>query len=186
MTTAQQINPDRRINVRVSQQMYNKLQEYAHFHNISNRKLIEIAIKEKLKPREKTTLEKKLIILCRKLRTENRYLKTKIEQPKIEKQNDYVDRVKQIVNNYYNVDIEVRIRKQEFIIARAIYSAILIKTTKFNHLQIATSLGLERTTIYNCLSNHEDWYSFDRVYKKDFDNILKLIESDEQREANNN
>jgi len=122
----------------------------------------------------------------RQLKTEHKAILVKFEKPKLEKQNDHVERVKEVVNEYFNTDISIKIRKQEFVIGRAIYSAILFKTTSMLHGQIAKTLDLDRSTIYNSMSNHEDWIEFDKVYKKDYETILRQIENEEQRQTNNN
>lgn len=121
----------------------------------------------------------------KQLKTNHKALLVKFEKPKLEKQNDYVMKVKEHIDNYFDIDIFIKIRKQEFVIGRAIYSAILFKTTSMLHGQIAKTLNLDRSTIYNSMKNHEDWIDFDKTYKRDYETILKQIE-DETREANNN
>ena len=126
-----------------------------------------------------------LEIRYKKLKTEHSAILAKFDKPKTEKQNDHVQNVKDTINSYFGIDINIKIRKQEFVIGRAIYSAILFKTTSMLHGQIAKTLNLDRSTIYNSMKNHEDWIDFDKTYKRDYETILRQIE-DETREANNN
>jgi len=128
-----------------------------------------------------------LKIKCVKLTNENLALRVKLNRPKREKQSEEIERLKEIVNRYYDVDLDTKVRKHEFVLARVVYYNILIKTTEMSFAKMVNTLDIEqdRSTVYNSQKNHEDWYDVDKNYRRDFDAILKEYTSDEQREANN-
>jgi hypothetical protein len=127
---------------------------------------------------------KNLEIRYKNLKVELKVIQIKQEKPKAKTQIDFVAKVKQTINDFYKIDIDVKIRKSEFILGRAIYSAILMGKSKMQQSQIAKTLNLDRTTIYNCMKNHEDWMLYDKNYKKDYEAILNIIEN--ENTTNNN
>jgi chromosomal replication initiation ATPase DnaA len=90
-------------------------------------------------------------------------------------------RIKDVVNQYFSVDIDVKVRLRHFIMARVVYYRIMRTTTQMNYRQIAYTLPLmqDHATIINCLNNHSDWYEMDKKYKKDFDAIIKILQNEE-------
>lgn len=120
--------------------------------------------------------------------TENKALKLKLQLPLIQKRDNDINRLKSIINQYFNVDLDTKIRKNDFVLARVIYYNILVKTTNMSYARMVKTLdiGQDRTTVYNSRKNHEDWYQMDKNYRKDFDAILNEYMNHEQREASNN
>jgi chromosomal replication initiation ATPase DnaA len=90
-------------------------------------------------------------------------------------------RIKDVVNQYFSVDIDVKVRLRHFIMARVVYYRIMRSTTQMSYRQIAYTLPLmqDHATIINCLNNHADWYEMDKKYKKDFDAIINILQNEE-------
>lgn len=128
-----------------------------------------------------------LKIKCVKLTNENLALSNRINRPKRERQSEEIEIIKDIINDYFEVDIDTKVRKREFIIARVVYYNVLIKTTQMSFTKIVKTLdiGQDRSTVYNAVKNHEDWLEVDKKYKRDWEEILRQIENEEQRQTNN-
>lgn len=120
------------------------------------------------------------------IKNENLILHNKLySEAKIELPFSY-QRIKDAVNTYFMVDIDIKVRLRNYVKARVIYYQIMRSTTQLTYKAIAKTLVLnhDHASIIHCLQNHQDWYEFDKVYKKDYDTILSQLQ-DETRETNN-
>lgn len=143
-----------------------------------------------------------LKIRCKKLNNENILLKSlrakqiklinkvklyesilKIED-KTEVKN-FHEKVKEICNDYFNIDIDVKVRLRTVVIARVIYYNIVRTKTQMPLKDIASTLDTKQdhSTVINALSNHEDWYLYDKKYKRDYDAIINLLQNEQPEQA---
>ena len=129
-----------------------------------------------------------LKIKCTRLENEKKVLQNKIaKEDKIELPVSY-QRIKDTVNEYFNVDIDVKVRMRPFVIARVVYYQIMRSSTQLSYRSIADTLSLrqDHATLISSLNNHADWYQFDKKYKRDFEAIMLELNSQNETSPNNN
>jgi len=102
-----------------------------------------------------------------------------------------VEKIKEVVNRYFNLEIDTRSRQAELIKARCVYFAFLRNNTDLSLKGIARTLELnfDHSTIIFQLKQHENFMLFSKQYKRQYNEVESLINleiSHEQREANNN
>ena len=124
-----------------------------------------------------------LKVKCVKLTNEIKVIQNKLQKEDKIELPESIQRVKDVCNQYFNVDIDVKVRMRPFIIARVVYYQIMRSSTQMSYRQIALTLNLmqDHATLINSLRNHSDWYEFDKKYKRDFDAIIEILK--EQKES---
>jgi len=128
-------------------------------------------------------LKTRYIAKCNEVKS----LRAKLEQPIRQNVDANIQRVKDIINREFNVDIDVQIRHRDVIDARSMYYRYMRDNTLMSLQKIAKTLDTnhDHATLYNSLNRHDDNVVFDKVYKAKYELILSKI-NHEQREANNN
>jgi chromosomal replication initiation ATPase DnaA len=124
-----------------------------------------------------------LKIKCIRLTNEIKVLQNKLKKKDKIELPASIQRIKDVINEHFGVDIDVKVRMRPFVIARVVYYQIMRSTTQLTYKAIADTLTLrqDHATLISSLNNHADWYQFDKKYKRDFDAImLKLNEPNER------
>jgi chromosomal replication initiation ATPase DnaA len=109
---------------------------------------------------------------------ENKLLTAKIERPKRIKLHNDIQKVKNIINNELNVDIDVSIRYRDVVDARSMYYYWVRHNTLMSLKKIADTLETrhDHSTLIHSISMHEDNMQYDKVYKAKYEIILAKIE----------
>ena len=109
---------------------------------------------------------------------ENKLLTAKIERPKRIELHKDLQRVKDIINNELNVDIDVSIRYRDVVDARSMYYYWVRHNTLMSLKKIADTLETrhDHSTLIHSISMHDDNMQYDKVYKAKYEIILAKIE----------
>jgi chromosomal replication initiation ATPase DnaA len=109
---------------------------------------------------------------------ENKLLTAKIERPKRIKLHNDIQKVKNIINNELNVEIDVSIRYRDVVDARSMYYYWVRHNTLMSLKKIADTLETrhDHSTLIHSISMHEDNMQYDKVYKAKYEIILAKIE----------
>jgi chromosomal replication initiation ATPase DnaA len=109
---------------------------------------------------------------------ENKLLKAKIERPLRQDVGADIQKVKDVINNEFGIDIDVQIRRRDVIDARSMYYRYLRDNTLMSLQKIASTLAMnhDHATLYNALNKHDDNMNYDKVYKAKYEIILAKIE----------
>lgn len=119
------------------------------------------------------------------------YLKKKLRATQGHDIKSEVEKIKEIVNNYFNVEIDTRARFAELVKARCMYFAYLRNNTEMSLKGIARTLDLnfDHSTIIFANKQHDGFMNFNKQYIRQYnelESIIKLELYGETREANNN
>ncbi len=79
--------------------------------------------------------------------------------------------VKEIVEDYYKIDITTNTRKRAYIEARAIYYKLLRDYTKYSLHAIGATMEKDHSTVLYFIRKAKDWL----LYDKDFENDYKTL-----------
>jgi chromosomal replication initiation ATPase DnaA len=109
---------------------------------------------------------------------ENKLLKAKIERPLRQDVGADIQKVKDVINNEFGVDIDVQIRQRDVIDARSMYYRYVRDNTLMSLQKIAGTLAMNHNhaTLYNALNKHDDNMNYDKVYRAKYEIILTKIE----------
>ena len=123
---------------------------------------------------------------CVKLANEVKILNSKIYKGVKTDVSAPIQRIKDVINEYFNVEIDVKVRQGNYVRGRVIYYFILRSSTPMSYMDISNTLNTRHNhaSIIHAIQNHHDWMEYDRQYKKDFNAIMDIL--NETREANNN
>ena len=120
---------------------------------------------------------------------ENKLLKAKLERPVRQDVGADIQKVKDVINNEFGVDIDVQIRQRDVIDARSMYYRYLRDNTLMSLQKIASTLETNHNhaTLYNALNKHDDNMNYDKIYRGKYETILKKIaELNEPNERSTN
>jgi hypothetical protein len=108
---------------------------------------------------------------------ENKLLKAKIERPVRQDVGADIQKVKDVINNEFGLDIDVQIRRRDVIDARSMYYRYLRDNTLMSLQKIAGTLAMNHNhaTLYNALNKHDDNMNYDKVYRGKYEIILTKI-----------
>jgi hypothetical protein len=86
------------------------------------------------------------------------------------------DKVKEIINTYFDIDIDFKCRKRELVQGRQMYYNYLKDNTRMNNTEIAATILYkpDRTTMYNYANQHQDLL-FNKKYKREWEALLEHI-----------
>jgi chromosomal replication initiation ATPase DnaA len=195
------------VHLRLTENQHSKVEKKAYINKMSISKYIRFLIDSDIKIVKEAPIDSKeyiadkykrlykklendhanLKIKCTRLENEKKVLQNKIaKEDKIELPVSY-QRIKDIVNEYFNVDIDVKVRIRPFVIARVVYYQIMRSTTQLSYRAIADTLNLrqDHATLISSLGNHSDWIEFDKQYKKDFNAIMEILNTKDETSSNN-
>jgi hypothetical protein len=76
--------------------------------------------------------------------------------------------VKEIVEDYYNLDITINTRKRPYIEARAIYYKLLRDHTHYSLHAIGATMEKDHSTVLYFTRKAKDWLLYDKDFENDF------------------
>lgn len=86
--------------------------------------------------------------------------------------------LKEIINKYYGINIDFRIRQRTVVTGRVVYYTLLRKYTALSLKEMSLTLACKphHSTIIWALQSHEDLIKYDKKYQKGFIDICKMVE----------
>jgi hypothetical protein len=114
---------------------------------------------------------------CTSLVNKNMLLQARLKKPKRNNiQTDY-DIVKDIINEYMQIDIDVKVRLMKVVSGRNMYYKWMRQNTKLAYKSISITLECnhDHSTIIHSINTHDADYEFSKTYKKTYDTIVNLI-----------
>jgi chromosomal replication initiation ATPase DnaA len=94
--------------------------------------------------------------------------------------------LKNIVESRLSLSLDLKCRRSEIVIGRAMYYKVLRMFTLLSLNEMASTLALlhDHATVINSLNKHDDWYEFDKLYKRKFDEIINEIKNEKEKVQN--
>ena len=144
----------------------------------------------KYKQLYQTTLRENKLLTARvtKLNSEIRILQSKLNKEVKTELSAPLQKIKDAINTYFNVDIDVKIRQGNYVRGRVVYYFILRSSTSMSYRDIGDTLNTshDHASIIHAINNHHDWIAYDRTYKRDFEAIMLELNSQNETSSNNN
>lgn len=128
-----------------------------------------------------TYLEKKLFNLQNKLdkaQLEIGLLTKKISPIKyseLSNENISILRLREIIEDKYKVDISLRVRHKDVVFARHMFHYWLYYNTKMSVVKIGNIFGFDHSTISNSKKEINDYLSYDKQVREDYNYICLLM-----------
>jgi chromosomal replication initiation ATPase DnaA len=144
----------------------------------------------KYKQLYQTTLRENKLLTARvtKLNSEIRILQSKLNKEVKTELSAPLQKIKDAINTYFNVDIDVKIRQGNYVRGRVVYYFILRSSTSMSYMDISGTLNTRHNhaSIIHAIANHHDWFEYDKIYKKDFNAIMEILNTQNETSPNNN
>lgn len=86
-----------------------------------------------------------------------------------------LDKIIELVNKHFDVDIMQKSQKRNIVMARASYYWIAQKSTKKSLSKIGLKVNKNHATVIHSIKNFEDWLNFDKEFKEKFEVLRKKI-----------
>ena len=86
-----------------------------------------------------------------------------------------IKKLKRIIKNQSNIDVEKVGRKREVVRARKVYFKLLSETTKLSYTTIASSVHQTHATVLHALRNFDYDYKTDIALKELYNNVHSLF-----------
>tara|TARA_R110000803_G_scaffold201950_1_gene266890 strand:+ start:475 stop:960 length:486 start_codon:yes stop_codon:yes gene_type:complete len=83
--------------------------------------------------------------------------------------------IKQLVEDYFKLDFSKKLRKREYVEARAIYYKLLRENTRMSLAAIGSSMNRDHATVLHSLRQIEDWLQYDKQIKQDYDTLNNRV-----------
>jgi len=83
--------------------------------------------------------------------------------------------IKQLVENYFKIDITTKTRKREYVEARAIYYKLLRDHTRMSLSAIGETMNKDHTTVLHFTRKIKDWMEYDPQIKQDYETLNNRI-----------
>lgn len=127
----------------------------------------------------KTIKEKDRLIA--RLRDENARLRLSLatfRKIEVDSTKNRIERVKQIINEFFMADMDSKTRLQNNVNARRVYFYWLRHNTSFSLKCMAATLGShpDHSTVIHLLNSHSDLMETDRFYRNTTNDILAFID----------
>ena len=87
-----------------------------------------------------------------------------------------VSKLKQLINDQLNVDIDLTTRQRNYVEARGLYFTILKNNTNLTLADIGRSVSRDHTTVLYCLNNFDDWVKQNPYLAEAYNIILKKVD----------
>lgn len=84
-------------------------------------------------------------------------------------------RIVYLVNEAFNVDIMIKSRKRDVVMARAVYYWVAKNTTSHSLTTIGEFVNKDHATVIYSLNSIEDWILYDKFYKRKVNLIKKNV-----------
>jgi len=124
---------------------------------------------------------------CTALQNKNMLLQSRLNKPKRNNiQTDY-DMVKETINEYMQIDIDLRLRLMQVVSGRNMYYNWMRQNTELSYKSISQTLDCnhDHSTIIHSINTHDADYEYSKSYKLAYDNIVNIINEkiNKQQEA---
>lgn len=86
-----------------------------------------------------------------------------------------LQKIIEIVNDFFDVDIRTKKRTREIVMIRAAYYYIAREKTKYSMEKIAKEIGRNHATVLHSLKNFENWLIYEPEYKQKFEKLKKIV-----------
>ena len=86
-----------------------------------------------------------------------------------------LQKIIEIVNDFFDVDIRTKKRTREIVMIRAAYYYIAREKTKCSMEKIAKEIGRNHATVLHSLKNFENWLIYEPEYKQKFEKLKKIV-----------
>ena len=109
---------------------------------------------------------------------QNRYLKSRLKKyEEIDHNLTDIQVAKKVINHYFGIDIDMPTRQEQIVRARGMYYNWLRVNTTLSLKGIADTLETrhDHSTLCHALSKHEAYYSIEKKYKRQYDEVCDLI-----------
>jgi len=83
--------------------------------------------------------------------------------------------IKEIVENYYQLDITRLTRKREYVEARAIYYNLVRDNTRMSLSTIGKTMGKDHSTVLYFIRKLRDWITYDQQIQRDYEILTDVV-----------
>lgn len=83
--------------------------------------------------------------------------------------------IKNIVQDYYNIDITSDLRKRNYVEARAIYFSLLRKNSRLSLEAIGKTVARHHATVLHNIRQLEGWIKYDKRLNADYQYLSNVI-----------
>tara|TARA_R110000803_G_scaffold33964_1_gene74288 strand:- start:263 stop:748 length:486 start_codon:yes stop_codon:yes gene_type:complete len=84
--------------------------------------------------------------------------------------------IKEIVENYFKIDIATKTRVRQYVEARAIYYKLLRDNTRMSLATIGKTMNRDHATALHSIRKIEDWLEYDRQLKQDYKTLNSRVQ----------
>lgn len=84
--------------------------------------------------------------------------------------------IKQLVENYFKIQLNSKTRRKEFVEARAIYYKLLRENTRMSLAAIGKTMNRDHATALHSIRKIEDWLQYDRQLKQDYNTLNARVQ----------
>ena len=84
--------------------------------------------------------------------------------------------IKQLVENYFKIQLNSKTRKKEFVEARAIYYKLLRENTRMSLAAIGKTMNRDHATALHSIRKIKDWLEYDKQLKQDYDTLNARVQ----------
>ena len=92
------------------------------------------------------------------------------------------DKIKNIVNDYYGIEIGEKVRRYNYVEARMIYYKLVRDNTHYSLSKIGESVNRDHATVLYGLRQFKDWVETDKELRTDYETLRarlkKIIDDD--------
>ena len=109
-----------------------------------------------------------------------RYSLNKYKAQEVQEVTSTIDVVRVVINKHFNIDINFKIQKSEYVDGRRMYYHWLKNNTSMSLDSIANTLDLnqDHSTVIHALQMHEDLIETDKYYKEQFKEVMCKISTE--------
>lgn len=87
------------------------------------------------------------------------------------------DTIKELVSNYFNLDITRKTRKKEYVEARAFYYRLMRQYTRLSLQEIGSSVNRDHASVLHGMKSLYNWMQTDRRLKNNYNVLNSQIKS---------
>ena len=84
--------------------------------------------------------------------------------------------IKEIVEDFYKLKIDLKTRQRRYVEARAIYYKLLRDNSRMSLEAIGKTMNRDHATALHSLKNIKDWLEYDEQLRQDYETLNKRVE----------
>ena len=84
--------------------------------------------------------------------------------------------IKEIVEDFYKLKIDLKTRQRKYVEARAIYYKLLRDNSRMSLEAIGKTMNRDHATALHSLKNIKDWLEYDEQLRQDYQTLNKRVE----------